>query len=441
MLSVSYSDLEEHAYHAIEALQSVAERRGETGVAAVRYVEGEAVYKISPKLLEAALSVRVNSPPEDRGEKAEAFLIRYRDGLQASTLNLNSRTRDYLFAARLRNDTRLRATCFYISLHVHSHWGFMTQMFENLVLSKRPQMPVERTLLANGILLAGLESRRKGGTWVDTPELGISYSVAALGSAAEFTVVDVQKVPVDGDPSAAIVRAVISEPVAEIACDVLIAGAGMGGVGAALAVARHNLTACVTEETDWVGGQATAGGVSALDENKFIEISGGTRRYYEFRNRIRQAYGGARNPGGCYVSALCFEPSVGVDVLDSMLQDPKIRVFRRTQVVAVDRRGDRIESALAWQFDKRPACDSASDISSMRPRWVIYCPSRGYRMLSARRRSPKPASLMPPKGGIRHAYKASHILSPSSALTGKAIASRSPPITRPSSDASNLRCG
>ena len=177
--------------------------------------------------------------------------------------------------------------------------------------------------------------------------------LAALASAAEYTVVDVQKVPVSGDPSTAIVRAVINEPVAEITCDVLIAGAGMGGVGAALAVARHNLTACVTEETDWVGGQATAGGVSALDENKFIEISGGTRRYYEFRNKIRQAYGGVRNPGGCYVSALCFEPRVGVDVLESMLQDPKIRVFRRTQIVAVDRRGDRIESALAWQFDKR----------------------------------------------------------------------------------------
>jgi hypothetical protein len=167
--------------------------------------------------------------------------------------------------------------------------------------------------------------------------------------------VDVQKVAVDGDPSAAIVRAVIEEPVSEIACDVLIAGAGMGGIGAALAVARHDLSACLTEETDWVGGQATAGGVSALDENKFIEIAGGTRRYYEFRNRIRQAYGGVRNPGGCYVSALCFEPRVGVDVLDGMLQHPKIRVFRRTQVVAVDRRGDRIESALAWQLDKRSA--------------------------------------------------------------------------------------
>src|SRR5207302_8563194 len=93
----------------------------------------------------------------------------------------------------------------------------------------------------------------------------------------------------------------------EVACDILIAGAGMGGIGAALAVARHKLTVCLTEETDWIGGQATAGGVSALDENRFIEISGGTRTYYQFRQGIRDKYG-VPNPGACYVSSLCFEP-------------------------------------------------------------------------------------------------------------------------------------
>ena len=52
LLAVSYSDLEEHAYHAIELLQSVAERRkgGETGVAQVRYAEGDEVWRISPAI-------------------------------------------------------------------------------------------------------------------------------------------------------------------------------------------------------------------------------------------------------------------------------------------------------------------------------------------------------------------------------------------------------
>jgi hypothetical protein len=178
LLAVSYSDLEEHAYHAIELLQSVAERRkgGETGVAQVRYAEGDEAWRISPAMRDAALSRRVNPPPPDNGQKAEAFLIRYRDGLEASVLNLNSKTRDYLFAARLKGSGSIASTCFYIGLYTHAHWGFLVQAFENLVLTRREQFPIERTLVANGILLAGLESRRKGGVWIDTPHLHIAYS-------------------------------------------------------------------------------------------------------------------------------------------------------------------------------------------------------------------------------------------------------------------------
>ena len=178
LLAVSCGDLEEHAYHAIELLQSVAERRmgGETGVAQVRYAEGDEVWRISPAMREAALARRVNPPPPDTGQKAEAFLIRYRDGLEASVLNLNSRTRDYLLAVRQRGSNDPRATCFYIGLYTHAHWGFLVQAFENLVLTRREQFPIERTLVANGIMLAGLESRAKGGAWIDTPHLRIAYS-------------------------------------------------------------------------------------------------------------------------------------------------------------------------------------------------------------------------------------------------------------------------
>jgi hypothetical protein len=183
----------------------------------------------------------------------------------------------------------------------------------------------------------------------------VFLAASLTAGAAEYTIVDVQNVPVSGDPASAVVRIVVPEHVAEISCDVLIAGAGMGGIGAALAVTRHGHSACVTEETDWIGGQATAGGVPALDENRFIEISGGTRSYYEFRNGIRAAYGGLANPGRCYVSALCFEPKVGVDVLTRMLAGRSIRVFLRTRVVDLEQQHGRFISAVAWQFDKREA--------------------------------------------------------------------------------------
>jgi hypothetical protein len=180
LLAVSYSDIEEHAYHAIELLESVAQRRqgGETGVARVRYIEGDEIWTVSPDLREAALARRVNPPPERVSEKDAAFLVEYADGLRAAILHLPSKTRDFLFAAQVHGETGPRATCFYIGLYTHAHWGFLVRAFEDLVLTGRPQMPVERTLVANGILLAGLESRAKGGAWVDTPHLRIAYSWA-----------------------------------------------------------------------------------------------------------------------------------------------------------------------------------------------------------------------------------------------------------------------
>ena len=88
LVATSYSDLEEHAYHAIEMLQSMAERRqgGETGVARVRHCAGAEVWKLagsgewSRPLLDAALSRRVNAVPEGGQQAPEAFLVRYRDG-------------------------------------------------------------------------------------------------------------------------------------------------------------------------------------------------------------------------------------------------------------------------------------------------------------------------------------------------------------------------
>jgi hypothetical protein len=184
LLATSYSDLEEHAYHAIEMLQSMAERRlgGETGVARVRHCAGDEVWKLaaagewSRTLLDAALSRRVNAIPEGGQQAPEAFLIRYRDGLKAAVLHVNSMNRDYGFAARIENRTEPVSTCFYIQLYLHNHWSLMVRNFEDLVLTRHELNPIERTLVANGIMLAGLESRRQGGLWIDTPELSLSYS-------------------------------------------------------------------------------------------------------------------------------------------------------------------------------------------------------------------------------------------------------------------------
>jgi len=178
VLAVSFSDLEEHAYHAIEMLQAMVERRrgGEVGVASIRCVEGDEVWKLdwSKDLLQEALLRRVNPGYGKESRNPQAIQIRYKDGLRATILNLDGMTRDYLFAARERNG-KTHSSCFYIQLYNHNHWSFMVRAFEDLVLTKKTPHPIERNLLTTGLLIFALESRLQGGKWLDTPQLGISY--------------------------------------------------------------------------------------------------------------------------------------------------------------------------------------------------------------------------------------------------------------------------
>ena len=140
-----------------------------------------------------------------------------------------------------------------------------------------------------------------------------------------------------------------------IECDVAVIGGGLGGVAAALGACRSGVRVCLTEETPWIGGQATSQGVSAPDEHDHIETFGATASYYEFREAIRAQYRqryrlseGARaapffNPGDGWVSRLCFEPSVGVLALVGMLL-PQIEAGR-LQILYKDRKSTRLNSS------------------------------------------------------------------------------------------------
>ena len=145
--------------------------------------EGEEVWRWpsgewSQDLLDAALARGSTRAAAGAGSEVEAFLVRYPRRAHARVDSLNAMARDYLFAARMEGRSDPVSSCFYIQLYLHNHWSFMVRNFEDLVLTRRKPNPIERTLVANGIMLAGSESRRKGGQWVDTPELDICVLMA-----------------------------------------------------------------------------------------------------------------------------------------------------------------------------------------------------------------------------------------------------------------------
>ena len=157
------------------------------------------------------------------------------------------------------------------------------------------------------------------------------------------------RVSASGDPSLAVLPVALPASSSAEPCEVLIAGGGTGGVAAALAAARGGCRVVLLEETDWLGGQLTAQGVSALDEHEYIESFGGTRSYYELREAIRRHYGAA-NPGNCWVTRLAFEPRVAVAVIERMLP-PQVSIHRRTKTVAVMTEGERITELVTMGLD------------------------------------------------------------------------------------------
>jgi FAD dependent oxidoreductase len=177
-------------------------------------------------------------------------------------------------------------------------------------------------------------------------------------------VLDVMRVPAGGDASVAVVPCPRVDGVHGERCEILIVGGGTGGVAAALAAASAGRQVVLLEETDWLGGQLTAQGVSALDEHAHIETFGGTASYYRLRDLLRDAYrpragdaGRAAdfNPGRCWVSRLAFEPRVAVEAIDRLLQPHvdagRLTILRRTKAIGASTDGVRIASVVAMNLD------------------------------------------------------------------------------------------
>ena len=187
--SVGYGELDAYGFHTLEGLQCMLERRrgGETGIAAVEWLEGDAVWKWrdgegrwSAPLLDAALATGGNvkpGRPEQNAKSPVVFLLEYKDGLRTASYLLDGHVREFEFAARVEGMPEPVATRYLTGgvPRALPHFDGLVKCIEDLFVTGRPVYPVERTLLTTGALALLFDSRERQSR-VATPELNISYS-------------------------------------------------------------------------------------------------------------------------------------------------------------------------------------------------------------------------------------------------------------------------
>lgn len=183
-------------FHALEGMQCMLERRkgGETGVRAVQWVEGEAVWRAgwSKELLTAALS-RSDTPLgltvkdgrtqdllgsgqlQQLAKKPVAYVVEYRDGLRATMLNLRGALKDFNFAARVTGQG-IVSTQFLLTPEPNvTYSACLMNKAEEMFVTGRSPYPIERTLLTSGVTEACHKSYGEGGKRLETPHLSVNY--------------------------------------------------------------------------------------------------------------------------------------------------------------------------------------------------------------------------------------------------------------------------
>ena len=145
-------------------------------------------------------------------------------------------------------------------------------------------------------------------------------------------------------------------------CELLIVGGGLAGTASAYEALLAGRTVCMTEMTDWVGGQLSSQGTSALDEaKKMRSLLWFPRGYNLLRQRIQEKYG-TLNPGDCWVSVSCFMPRDGHEILWRMLHEAEqqgqgqLQFFPNTVIKELDfsTDGKQITRAIAIKHQPQP---------------------------------------------------------------------------------------
>lgn len=192
-VSIHGGGIESYDFHALEIMQSQIEARrgGETGVKQVQLLEGDACKKAheeglwSKELVNAAMDAernggmrrrpRMSFPPEPFVPR-HALVVTYRDGARGTAMTVGSGGDRWNFACQLKGRPEPLATAYYSG--PWGNWNLFNALsgaIAHFFRTGKSPYPVERTLLASGILDAAMHSRAAGGKPIDTPELDLAY--------------------------------------------------------------------------------------------------------------------------------------------------------------------------------------------------------------------------------------------------------------------------
>lgn len=197
-LSVGYGGMTSYDFHGLETIQCMVERRkgGETGVEWLQTYRGPAFWKAhqegvwSQALFKSALSRSSTLRPGDPSftdifptlEQMKAMVpdpvayhYRHRDGLLSTMILMNGMVRDFTFAAAIEGQSKPFSTQMYLPMPdgrttLASFFSPLVWNAEQMFLTGKAQYPIERTLLTSGLLIAGVESDKKGHQ-LQTPNL------------------------------------------------------------------------------------------------------------------------------------------------------------------------------------------------------------------------------------------------------------------------------
>ena len=129
--------------------------------------------------------------------------------------------------------------------------------------------------------------------------------------------------------------------------DVVVVGDGLGGSSAAVAAARLGANVALLSPIGYLGGQASAAGVSTMDEGSNHLVQRRSGIYGELSSFAQAIYGS--DVGDCYFieDSMCPEPVVVEDFFSGLVSNAGVDVFSMTVVGDVLQTGNKVTGALA----------------------------------------------------------------------------------------------